>query len=125
MKAKYMKINKIWLTGLAVLLIIITWGGLFTHPAISQQVESRLNNLESDFNRLESRLNQIESLLNRTSPSSPNTPSIPPQSPLNRRRNISQSERDKMFERLATLVIETRQDLNKLQARVSKLESRR
>ena len=117
--------KKIGLVAIALFLVIITWGGLFSERASSQQVESRLNNLEADFNRFESRLNQLESQLSqiRQLPS-PRVPATPPQSPRNPRRNLSQQERDRMFDRLATFVIEIRDDIKKLQARVSKLESR-
>ncbi|MBD2363840.1 hypothetical protein H6G36_22060 [Anabaena minutissima FACHB-250] len=107
---------------LAVSLVIIIWLGLLSNPATSQQVESRLNNLQVDLNRVELRLNQIESRFNqnRQSPS-PRTPiTIPPGS----RRTISQSEQEQMFDRLATLVVELKQQVNNLEMRVSKLESR-
>ena len=47
-----LKANKLLFT---LFLIIILWGGLFTYPAASQRIESRVNNLEFDINRLESR----------------------------------------------------------------------
>ncbi len=117
--------KRIGLVALAVCLVIITWGGLFSNAASSQQVESRLSNLEADFRNLESRLNQIESQLGRNSPSSSPRTTLTPRQSQSSGRNLSSSERDRMFDRLATLVIETRQDVNKLQARVAKLESRR
>jgi outer membrane murein-binding lipoprotein Lpp len=115
--------KKIWAFGVAVVLVIIIWGGFFSQTASSQQVESRLSNLEADFNRLESQLNRIEVQLNQGRPSARTPNTITPQPP-GSRRNMTQQERDRMFDRLATLIIELRQDVNKLQARVSKLESR-
>ncbi|MBE9210374.1 hypothetical protein IQ244_28505 [Nostoc sp. LEGE 06077] len=108
--------------GIAVALVIIIWAGLFSRTASSQQTESRLNNLQADFNRMESRLNQIESQLGNTrqSPNSRTTITVPQSS----RRNLSQSERDKMFDRLATLVVELKQQVNTLEQRIAKLESR-
>jgi chromosome segregation ATPase len=105
---------------LALILFFITiiWGGLFTYPATSQQLESRLNNLEFDFNRLESRLNQIELQIHQTSSKLPN---IRRQS--SQRGSVSPQERDKMFDRLATLVIELKQQVQALEKRVKKLES--
>ncbi|MBK1987405.1 hypothetical protein A0J48_007620 [Sphaerospermopsis aphanizomenoides BCCUSP55] len=107
----------------AGVVVIILWSGVFSNPASSQQVDFRVNNLESDVRRLELRLNQIELLLrqNPQIPSSkiPQTPTKPPGS----QRNLSQSERDKMFDRLSTLVVELKQQVNDLRKRVTKLES--
>lgn len=107
---------------ISVLLVLIIWLGLLSNPAASQQIESRLNNLEVDFNRIELRLNQLESGLNQTrQPLSSGTPiTIPSGS----RRNLSPTEREKMFDKLATLVVELKQQVKKLEARVSQLESR-
>jgi outer membrane murein-binding lipoprotein Lpp len=107
---------------LAVALFVIIWLGFSSHPASSQQIESRLNNLQADFRRFESRLNQIESQLNQTR-QSPSLRSSPPFS-LTPRRSVSPTERDAMFDRLATLVVELKQQVNKLEARVSQLEPR-
>ena len=114
--------NKIWALGVAVFVVIIIWGGFLSYPALSQQIESRLYNLEADVNRVESRLNQIESVLNQNRSPSSRLPVKLPQSARNNRRNVSQQ--DPMFDRLATLVVELKQQVNKLEARVSKLESR-
>jgi outer membrane murein-binding lipoprotein Lpp len=115
------KIQVLILTGI---LVTIIWGGLFAKTASSQQVESRINNLEADFYRVESRLNQIESQLgqSRQSPS-PRTTLTPRQS-TGSRGNLPQQDRMRMFDRLATLVIELKQQVNKLEERVSKLETR-
>ncbi|MEB3219493.1 MAG: hypothetical protein VKN72_25100 [Nostocales cyanobacterium 94392] len=101
--------------------VIIIWGGLFSDIAISGLLESRLNNLESKFSRLESQVNRLEMQGNRgsSSPKSPNN-SLSSQHPT---RRLSQSERDKMFDNLANLVIELRQDVKELQQRVSQLEN--
>ncbi|MBR8834974.1 MAG: hypothetical protein DSM106950_13285 [Stigonema ocellatum SAG 48.90 = DSM 106950] len=113
----------IGLVAFTLFLSIILWGGLFSNTASSQLVESRLNSLEADFRSLESRLNQIESHLGQNgSVPSPRTTLPLPQSQRSG-RNVLPS--DRMFDRLATLVIETRQDVNKLQARVAKLEKQR
>ncbi len=104
----------------ATSLVIVIWLGLLSNSASSQQVESRINNLEADFNRVESRLNQIESQLGQNSQPSSSRTTLTPRSP-NSRQSLSQS--DRMFDRLATLVIELKQQVNKLEERVSKLES--
>ncbi|BBD66133.1 hypothetical protein NIES4072_01880 [Nostoc commune NIES-4072] len=114
--------KKIQVLIFAGILAAILWGGLFGNTASSQQVESRIYNLEADLNRVESRLSQIESQLGRSGQSpSPRTTLTPRQS-TGSRRNLSQQ--DPMFDRLATLVVELKQQVNKLEARVSKLESR-
>lgn len=107
----------------AGVLVIMIWLGLLSNSASSQQVESRINNLEADFNRFESRLSRVEAQLNQTRQSpSPGISKIPPSSSPS--RNLSQQERDRMFDRLATLVVELKQQVNKLEERVSKLQSR-
>ena len=98
--------------------IIITWGTLFTYPAVCQQIESRLNNLEFELNRLVSRLNQIELQLHQTNSKLPAIQRLQ-----SNRRNLSQAERDKMFDRLATLFVELKQQVKKLEKRVKNLES--
>lgn len=93
---------------------------MFSHPAVSQQIESRLNNLEADFNRLQSEVNQLQSQLSNRPSSLPRTTINPSPS----RRNLSQQEKDKMFDRLATLVVEVKRQVQGLEKRVTKLESR-
>jgi ribosome-associated translation inhibitor RaiA len=103
-------------------LVIFIWLGLLSNPAASQQIESRLNNLQADFNRVQSRLNQLESQLNKNPvPSSARTSITVPSGS---RRNLSQQQREQMFDRLATLVVELKQQVNKLEQRVSQIESR-
>lgn len=113
----------------ALFLAIILWSGLFAKTASSQLIESRLNNLEADFNRLESRLANLEAQTNRIPPSPGRTvPTLPPTTPARRtdttNRVSTQSQRDQMFDRLATLVVETKQQVNRLEQRVKKLEAR-
>ncbi|MEA5597244.1 hypothetical protein [Rivularia sp. UHCC 0363] len=109
--------NKLLLT---VILVILIWGGLLSDKAVSGLLESRLSNLESNVYRLESQISRIETQINRSGSSLPNIPNnLPSQPPM---RRLSQSERDKMFDRLATLVIELKQDVKQLQKRVSQLE---
>ena len=108
--------KKIGLLLLAIILIFITWGGLISQPVSSQQFDSRLNNLLSDFSRLESRVNRIESQLGQRGLGVPATSS-------RAKKPRSSGIRDQdMFDNLATLVIELKQDVRKLQKRVSKLE---
>jgi flagellar export protein FliJ len=107
----------------AGVVVIIIWLGLLSNPVSSQQVESRFNNLQADFNRVEARLRRVESQLNQLGKSpSARTTLTPPQSN-NARRNLSQQ--DQMFDNLATLVVELKQQVNKLEDRVAQLESSR
>ncbi len=106
---------------MALLLAIILWSGLFAKTASSQLIESRLNNLQADFNRLESRLANLEAQTNRTLPSPGRTS---PTLPAPARRTTTQSQRDQMFDRLATLVVELKQQVSTLEQRVKKLEAR-
>lgn len=105
-----------------ICLIALIWGSLLSDTAFSGLLESRLNNLEFDFNRLQSQVNRIETQLTRSGSSSPKIPNNPPSSS-RRRRRLSPQEREKMFDRLATLVIELKQDIKDLQKRVSQLEN--
>ena len=116
------KNNKLKITAMlaiAMLLVILAWISLTPEVALSQQAESRINNLEFDLRNIESRLGQIESQLGQSVRSvSPTTVT-----PNNQVRN-RQLARLQSFDKLANLAIETRQDLKQLEARVAKLESR-
>ncbi|QLE42984.1 hypothetical protein FD723_22750 [Nostoc sp. C052] len=114
--------KKVKVLVIAGILITIIWGSFFSKTASSQQVESRINNLEADLNRFESRLNQIESQLGKTRQYSSSRTTLTPRQSTGSRRNLSQQ--DPMFDRLATLVIELKQQVNKLEERVAKIESR-
>ena len=115
--------KRIGLVALALFLVIMLWGGVFSKTASSQQTESRFYNLEADFNRLESRVSQIEARLGQSGRVPSGVPATPPSSSRSR-RTVSPQQRDQMFDRLATLVIELKQQVNQLEARVGKLEKR-
>ena len=108
-----------------LLLILVGLVGIFlavgfvSERSLSQQPDARLNSLEFDLRNLESRLNRLENQLGRTSRPTPRTPASD-----NRRRDRSLTQAQS-FDNLATLVIETKQQVNKLEARVKKLESGR
>ena len=105
---------------IAMLLVILAWISLTPEIVLSQQVESRINNLEFDLRNIESRLSQIESQLGQSVRSqSPRTTVTP-----NERVRNRQLARLQSFDKLANLAIETRQDLKQLEVRVAKLESR-
>ncbi len=109
--------KKVLLLCLTTILVIIGWYGL-NSTASSQP--SRVTNLDADLSRLESRINRIEAQLSQLSRGQ--SPVSPAPSPINSGRKPPQLSREKMFDNLATLVVETKDRVNKLQARVSKLE---
>ncbi|HEY9846421.1 MAG TPA: hypothetical protein V6D03_09505 [Candidatus Caenarcaniphilales bacterium] len=116
-------LKKFTLLCATLLLVVIVWGSLAPASA-SLQLESRIRALEVDISGIELQLNQIEAQLNQPRRSvSPQAPSAP--APLNRgRKSQSQLNRDPMFDRLATLVVELKQQINNLETRVARLESR-
>ncbi len=114
--------KKVLLLCLATILVTISWYG-FHNAAFSQQ--SQVTNLEADFSRLESRLNRVEAQLSQISRGQVlGAPVSPAPASINSGRKPPQLSREEMFDRLATLVIETKDQVNKLQVRVSKLEKR-
>lgn len=135
MQKKQNMLKKITVLCMVLLLAIFIWSRFFAAPASSQQEQSRINALEVDINYIESRLNRIENQLDQLarseSPRAPLSNSPPPPrrngqgtpSP-NSRPNQPPFNREQMFDRLATLAIELKEQITKLEARVSKLETR-
>ncbi|MBE9191253.1 hypothetical protein IQ230_12995 [Gloeocapsopsis crepidinum LEGE 06123] len=112
--------RKIILLSIAAIAVVFTWSSLFAHPAASQ-AQSRINALEVDLRGVRSRLNRVEAQLNQLrGVQSPRTPITLP-TPPGPRAQLSQ---DQMFDRLATLVVEVKQQVNQLETRVSVLEKR-
>lgn len=112
-------LKKIILLSIAAIAVVLTWSSL-ANPAASQ-AQSRINALEVDLRGVRSRLNRVEAQLNQLrGVSSPRTPITLPSPPGPR----AQSNQNEMFDRLATLVVETKQQVNKLESRVSALEKR-
>ena len=109
--------KKVLLLCLTTILVIISWYRL-NSAAFSQP--SRLTNLDADISRIESRLNRLEAQISQISRGQPPTPA-----PINSGRKQPQLSREQMFDNLATLAIETKDQVNKLQVRVSKLEKLR
>ncbi len=109
-------LRKFLVTGLCV---IIVWSGILLKTASPQPVHFRVNNLESDVRSLQLRLQQIELMVSKNNqlPAVNNSPVSP-----NLRHNSSQSQQEKMFKNLATLVVELNQKINKLTIRVNQLE---
>ncbi|PSB31679.1 hypothetical protein [Chlorogloea sp. CCALA 695] len=111
--------KKILLLCSTTILVIISWYGL-NNAAFSQQSQF---NLQADISRLESRLNRLEAQISQLGRGK--TPVSPSPLPRNSGRKQPQLSREQMFDNLATLAIETKDQVNKLQVRVSKLEKLR
>ena len=111
-----MMLRRLLITGVCV---IIVWSGILLNSASPQQVDFRVNNLESDVRSLQLRLQQLELMVSKNNqlPAANNSPVSP-----NVRQNLSQSQQEKMFKNLATLVVELNQKINKLTIRVNQLE---
>ena len=110
-----MMTRKLLLLCLTTISVIISWYGL-NSAAFSQP--SRVVNLEANIYRLETRLNRIEAQISQINRGQ--APVLP-----NLGRKQPQLSREQMFDNLATLAIETKDQVNKLQVRVSKLEKLR
>ncbi len=94
---------------------MIVCSGMFLKPALPQQVDFRVNNLENDVRSLQLRLQQLELIVSKNNqlPTTNNSQVVPP----NLRKYLSQQE--KMLNNLATLVVELNQKVNKLTIRVN------
>ena len=114
-----MMYKKVLLLCLATILAIVSWYGL-NSVAFSQSSQF---NLQSDISRIESRLNLLEAQVSQLTRGQAPVSTVP--APTNSGRKLPQLSREQMFDRLATLVIETKNQVNKLQVRVSKLEKLR
>ncbi|MEW6493216.1 MAG: hypothetical protein AB1589_12035 [Cyanobacteriota bacterium] len=90
-------------------------------------LESRIARLETENFQLRSQMNRIESQLAQLSgrglPQQPSSNRQTPQIPSGtNRRQLLPAERDKMFDRLATLVIELKERVQTLEAQVAALK---
>lgn len=116
-----MLLKKFILFSIAAIAVIFAWGSLFANPALPQ-AQSRINALEVDLRGVQARLNRIEAQLNQfRGVQSPRTPPTITPAPPGQRAQLSQEQ---MFDRLATLVVEVKQQVNNLETRVSTLEKR-
>lgn len=106
---------KICLLCLAGVLAIIVLP-IFTPAQSTTQLEFRINQLESQITDLRSQVYRLNS--QGSGVTRPLSPSRPNSSQSNIRRSG-----DPMFDNLANLAIETKQDVIKIQERLSRLES--
>ena len=129
-------VKKQWLrvgVGLIVLAILMIWHPVAIAPAHAQLDSSssfRLSRIETDIRTLQSEIQQLETALDRVArrsgdtviiqditPDPANGASASP-TPL----DVEAAQSELMFDQLATLVIETRQDMFALQEKVETLE---
>lgn len=90
----------------------------------SSYLESRISRLESETYQLRSQINQLQSQVLGVNQSTQRTGSTKPAPPIAPRGNRPASA-DPMFDRLATLAIELKQRINKLEAQVAELQKKR
>jgi chromosome segregation ATPase len=92
---------------------------IFTPAQSTSQLEFRITQLEGQIAELRGQIYSLQSQGSRVNrPVSPNRPS-------SSRTNPRMLSGDPMFDNLATLAIETKQDVLKIQERLSKLEASR
>jgi len=118
-------VKKIVIALTTLVLVLIAWQS-FTPAQTASGLASRLSRLEAENFQLRLQLNQLESQVSGLSRIGPQrtriqsgrpTITVAPQPPK------SQVVTDSQFDRLATLVIELKERIVKLEAQVSKLES--
>ena len=107
--------RNITILGFALVLVIVVLQ-VFTPVQASSALETRVYRLESENFELRSRLGRLESQISGASVGQTVRP--------NPRSNRSAPSLDARFDRLATLVIELKEQVDGLQARLSKLEAR-
>ncbi|MEL6319576.1 MAG: hypothetical protein AAFQ57_02845 [Cyanobacteria bacterium J06626_14] len=104
--------------GIVVIVVLIV-AHLTSHPAeASQRVEFRVSRLESETRSLRSQISQLQSEINRLSRTTGDSRPSPVISSPEPEPTPALDGTDLPFDRLATLVIETRQDMFRLQEQV-------
>ena len=89
---------------------------IVTPAQSTTQLEFRITQLESQISELRGQIYSLQNQASRVNR---------PQSPSSARANPRMLSGDPMFDNLATLAIETKQDVIKIKERLSKLESSR
>lgn len=111
--------------GLVLILLLTVLSGCTSAQATSDMFESRISRLEVDNYQWRSQLNQIQSQLNAISQSqnriAQGNRTAPPSFPQGNKPRLSN---DPMFDRLATLVIELKQRISKLEVQVTDLKKK-
>lgn len=105
--------------------VVIGVGGISRRPVFAQSgVDSRVSRLEAEVTSLRGQISQLQSQINRLGNRSNSGVSAPrvevPEPEYSSPNSIPKS----MFDRLATLVIELKERMDKLEARIADLEGR-
>ena len=131
---KFKNIVILGLSGLSLLLLLFL-GAKGSAAIASSNLSARVLRLESDLFQVRSQLNRLDGQVARQgrrlesqrlesqrleSQTAANSPASPPSSP---RPQASEPTLEEQFDRLATLAIELKQQLEQLEARVVRLES--
>ncbi len=116
---------KLCIKTIFVIWLLTALSGCTSAQAASDMFESRISRLEVDNYQLRSQLNQVESQLNAISQSqyriAQGNRTAPPVFPQGNKQRLSN---DQMFDRLATLVIELKQRISKLEVQVAELKKK-
>ncbi|VXD20093.1 Lipoyl synthase [Planktothrix serta PCC 8927] len=116
--------KRLWLQNIILVVMIslgigLGWNSLTLAQGSTTQLEYRMSRLEAQVSQLTGQINSLRYQSDRTTviQVEPDT-TIPPPQPENRLLSG-----DPMFDRLATLVIETKQDVQELQKQIAALKA--
>lgn len=119
MLKKCLRLSNIILVMAIALLMVLGWNNLTLAQGSTTQLEYRMSRLEAQVSQL---IGQINSLQYQTSGTTVIQVKPDPTNPAPELRNPLMSG-DPMFDRLATLVIETKQDVQELQKQIAELKT--
>jgi uncharacterized coiled-coil protein SlyX len=119
MLKKCLRLQNIILVILITLAIVLGWNNLTLAQGSTTQLEYRMSRLEAQVSQL---IGQINSLQYQTSGTTVIQVKPDPTNPAPELKNPLISG-DPMFDRLATLVIETKQDVQELQKQMAELKA--
>lgn len=113
--------------GVAIAIMVTMVLSTVDHSVSAQSVSPQsLNNLNADLTRLRTRVNRLENQIRNNNPISPPNPNTPNQTverpPVVDGEAIGPS--DPLLERLSTLLIELKEDVHRIDERLTALETR-
>ncbi|HEY9809060.1 MAG TPA: hypothetical protein V6D13_06930 [Halomicronema sp.] len=108
-----------------VFVVVIGVGGITRGPVFAQSgVDSRVSRLEAEVTTLRGQISQLQSQVTRLGNRSNSAVSAPRVEVSEPEYSAPNSIPKSMFDRLATLVIELKERIDKLEARIAALEGR-
>ncbi|GAB4550198.1 MAG: hypothetical protein Tsb0014_44770 [Pleurocapsa sp.] len=122
-------IAKFGLSCLLVTIIFISLQFVHNHPVSAQStatMNAEISNLRTRINRLEQEVNRLNNLTQRNNIATPSQTKVIPNTgnpPTVDGRAIGRS--DPLYQRLATLVVELKEDIQNLDKRLTKIEQTR